>query len=196
MKRSSRNIVLSKAMRYVDEETRREYRERRLQSLECDNYTESELTGQADGNDGDEYYDEEGGGEEEGERCSPGPKAKKKKRATATAAAAQKSSSSSSNQWVGRAVKPLERLLLDNGIVPASAGSIVPSPAGSSSSSSSAEVNYYSIMAKPSIYPPRQNFCSVCGYLSNYCCLRCGARYCSIKCNEHHKETKCFKVSM
>lgn len=186
MKRSSRNIVLSKAMRYVDEETRREYRERRLQSLECDNYTESELTGQADGNDGDEYHDEEE--EEEGERCSPGPKAKKKKRATA-AATAQKgsSSSSSSNQWVGRAVKPLERLLLDNGIMPSSAGS---------SSSSGAEVNYYSIMAKPSIYPPRQNFCSVCGYLSNYCCLRCGARYCSIKCNEHHKETKCFKVSM
>ena len=71
MKRSSRNIVLSKAMRYVDEETRREYRERRLQSLECDNYTESDLTGQADGNDGDEY-------DEEGER-SPGPKAKKKR---------------------------------------------------------------------------------------------------------------------
>jgi zinc finger HIT domain-containing protein 1 len=172
MKRSSRNIVLSKAMRYVDEETRREYRERRLQSLECDNYTESDLTGQADGNDGDEY-------DEEGER-SPGPKAKKKR---LTAAAAQKSSSSS--QWAGRAVKPLERLLLDNGIVPSSA-----------KSSSNVEVNYYSIMAKPSIYPPRQNFCSVCGYLSNYCCLRCGAKYCSIKCNEHHKETKCFKVSM
>lgn len=176
MKRSSRNIVLSKAMRYVDEETRREYRERRLQSLECDNYMESELTGQTDGNDGDEY-------DEEGER-DPGPKAKKKR----AAVGAQKGSSSSS-QWAGRAVKPLERLLLDNGIVPSS-------PSSSSSSSSSAEVNYYSIMAKPSIYPPRQNFCSVCGYLSNYCCLRCGAKYCSIKCNEHHKETKCFKVSM
>jgi zinc finger HIT domain-containing protein 1 len=42
MKRSSsRNVVLSKAMRYVDEETRREFREKRLQSLECDNYEES-----------------------------------------------------------------------------------------------------------------------------------------------------------
>jgi len=168
MKRSSRNIVLSKAMRYVDEETRREYRERRLQSLECDNYQESELTGQVDGNDGDEY-------DEDGER-DLGPKTKKKRAAT------QKNSSS---KWAARAVKPLERLLLDNGVVSSSTGN-----------TSSSEVNYYSIMAKPSTYPPRQHFCSVCGYLSNYCCLRCGSKYCSIKCNEHHKETKCFKVSM
>ena len=166
MKRSSRNVVISKAMRYVDEETRREHRERRLQSLECDNYMESELTGQVDGKDGDEYDEEE---------RDVGPKAKKKRLATV---------SKSSNKWASRAVKPLERLLLDNGIVPSMAGSV------------GMEVNYYSAMALPSVYPPRQCFCSVCGYLSNYSCVRCGSKYCSIKCNEHHKETKCFKISM
>lgn len=35
-------MVLSKAMKHVDEETRREFRERRLQALECDNYVEME----------------------------------------------------------------------------------------------------------------------------------------------------------
>lgn len=45
MKRAStRNVVLSKAMRYVDEETRNEFRDKRLQSLECDNYVENEVT--------------------------------------------------------------------------------------------------------------------------------------------------------
>ena len=44
MKRAStRNVVLSKAMRYVDEETRKEFRDKRLQSLECDNYVEAEI---------------------------------------------------------------------------------------------------------------------------------------------------------
>lgn len=54
MKRSStRNVVLSKAMKHVDEETRREFRERRLQALECDNYNETEAV-QAD----DDAYNE------------------------------------------------------------------------------------------------------------------------------------------
>jgi zinc finger HIT domain-containing protein 1 len=49
MKRSStRNVVLSKAMKHVDEETRREFREKRLQALECDNYVEMEAAQQED----------------------------------------------------------------------------------------------------------------------------------------------------
>lgn len=50
---STRNVVLSKAMKHVDEETRREFREKRLQSLESDNYVEGEVT-QAD----DDAYNE------------------------------------------------------------------------------------------------------------------------------------------
>ena len=58
------------------------------------------------------------------------------------------------------------------------------------------EVNYYTITAKSSIFPLRQCFCSVCGYIGNYSCTRCGSKFCSIKCNENHKETRCFKFSM
>ena len=54
---STRNVVLSKAMKHVDEETRREFREKRLQSLESDNYVEGEIA-QADE---DAYNDSEVG---------------------------------------------------------------------------------------------------------------------------------------
>lgn len=58
------------------------------------------------------------------------------------------------------------------------------------------DINYHTIAAKPSVFPARQGFCSVCGYLGSYTCTRCGSKFCSIKCNESHKETRCFKFSM
>mmetsp|Transcript_28109 Transcript_28109/g.40034 ORF Transcript_28109/g.40034 Transcript_28109/m.40034 type:complete len:94 (+) Transcript_28109:330-611(+) len=91
-----------------------------------------------------------------------------------------------------RPVKSLERILLDNGI----------SPDNNNRSNQSTDnlvleaPNYYSIAAKPSIYPVRRNFCSVCGYFANYTCVRCGSRYCSIRCNTNHKETRCLKFSI
>jgi hypothetical protein len=42
MKRSTRNIVISKAFRVVDSETRKDLQDRRLQSFEADNYAEAE----------------------------------------------------------------------------------------------------------------------------------------------------------
>lgn len=49
MKRAStRNVVLSKAMKYVDEETRKEFRDKRLLALEADNYVENETKLNAD----------------------------------------------------------------------------------------------------------------------------------------------------
>jgi hypothetical protein len=57
-------------------------------------------------------------------------------------------------------------------------------------------VNYHTIAANPSMFPIRQCFCSVCGFIGNYSCTRCGSKFCSIKCNENHKETRCFKFSM
>ncbi|CAI2381322.1 unnamed protein product [Moneuplotes crassus] len=54
--------------------------------------------------------------------------------------------------------------------------------------------NYLSVVAKPSIYPQRF-FCSVCGYHATYSCVRCGMRTCSLKCDETHKETKCIKFA-
>lgn len=64
------------------------------------------------------------------------------------------------------------------------------------SNSRNYEVNYHTIAAKPSAFPARQCFCSVCGYIGHYSCTRCGSKFCSIKCNESHKETRCFKFSM
>ncbi len=40
---STRTVVLSKSFRVVDQETRREFRDKRLQALEADNYQETEV---------------------------------------------------------------------------------------------------------------------------------------------------------
>jgi zinc finger HIT domain-containing protein 1 len=50
-KRSSRAKTISKAMRLVDEDTRREVRERRIQQLEADNYAEEQQSSAVDDED-------------------------------------------------------------------------------------------------------------------------------------------------
>ena len=52
--------------------------------------------------------------------------------------------------------------------------------------------NYVTAAAGPCPHPPR-TFCSVCGYRSQYTCVRCGQRYCSIACQRTHQETRCGK---
>lgn len=52
--------------------------------------------------------------------------------------------------------------------------------------------NYLSAQAMPSKLPER-HFCAVCGFLSNYTCIPCGARYCSVKCLGTHLDTRCLK---
>jgi hypothetical protein len=54
---SSRTVVLSKAFKTVDAETRKEFAERRIQALEADNYIEHEV-GTDDAAD-DEYKNED-----------------------------------------------------------------------------------------------------------------------------------------
>uniref|UniRef100_A0A915IG60 HIT-type domain-containing protein n=1 Tax=Romanomermis culicivorax TaxID=13658 RepID=A0A915IG60_ROMCU len=51
---------------------------------------------------------------------------------------------------------------------------------------------YLNAQAPPSLLPAR-HFCAVCGFLSVYTCVRCGARYCSLKCLAVHKDTRCLK---
>ncbi|CAO3628792.1 unnamed protein product [Mucor fragilis] len=51
---------------------------------------------------------------------------------------------------------------------------------------------YQNCQVQPSIYPARK-FCSVCGYASEYKCLKCGMKYCSTKCLATHMETRCLK---
>ena len=106
MKRSStRNIVLSKAMRYVDDDTRKEYHDRRLQSLECNNYIENEqnLSIQVDDDIDDDYNND-----------SDDNKRNKKRNKKLL----NKKNINIRSKWETKVVKPLERLLLDNGIIP------------------------------------------------------------------------------
>ncbi|KAI8364036.1 hypothetical protein EDC96DRAFT_511685 [Choanephora cucurbitarum] len=51
---------------------------------------------------------------------------------------------------------------------------------------------YQTCAVAPSLYPPRK-FCSVCGFQSDYTCLRCGMKYCSTRCLSTHRETRCLK---
>eukprot|EP01031_Cornospumella_fuschlensis_P031897 gene31897-38565_t len=162
---STRQVKVSKAFQVVDEATRKANQDYRLLSLELDNYNEREMLGMG-GADEDNYQesDDEDGG-------------RKKKKAKATP-----KSKDIRSKWSVRPVKPLERLLLDNGI--------------SQESVSPFEVNYYTIAAQPSQVTSKHPFCSVCGYLGNYTCIRCGSRFCSVRCNNSHNETRCMKFSM
>lgn len=50
---------------------------------------------------------------------------------------------------------------------------------------------------KAAVGPPsstcRRHFCTVCGFSSNYTCVRCGMRFCSIRCQTIHDDTRCLK---
>ena len=56
-----------------------------------------------------------------------------------------------------------------------------------------AQPNYLTAASSPPSHPSRA-FCSVCGYLSCYTCVRCGMRYCSIPCQRTHGDTTCVKL--
>lgn len=247
---SSRTTVLSNAMKYVDEETRREVRDRRLLSLENDNYAEETEGATAEIGDEDDYNDNS---DDDQKKKKPKNMSKKKARMMGN------------DKWNNKVVKPLERILLDNGIVRAgsvnqtslrhreetvrsayvdveddakmqvefgnfyggSSNSSSNSPRGDNfrhtisnssiynnsssskegqhvfgtsssvtkTSASTYDADYWSAAATSSVTPTRRNFCSVCGYIGNYSCVRCGSRFCSIKCNTNHKETRCLKFS-
>ncbi|KAJ4839802.1 SWR1 complex subunit 6 [Turnera subulata] len=50
---------------------------------------------------------------------------------------------------------------------------------------------------KAAVGPPsstsRRHFCTVCGFSSNYTCVKCGMRFCSIRCKNIHDDTRCLK---
>jgi len=66
---------------------------------------------------------------------------------------------------------------------------------GSNGDKSNEKRNYYTILARPSKYPPMK-LCSVCGLTSLYNCQICGSLYCSLKCLEIHKDTRCLKFTV
>eukprot|EP01035_Chromulina_nebulosa_P019448 gene19448-25329_t len=157
-KRSSTRVkTISKSMRYIDNETRRDYKDRRILQLEADNYIEGlDLTTGVDIDDNDNSDDETN---------------KKNKR---------KTNSANKNKWSNRKIKTLERIIVEQGY---------------HESDPYNNPNYLTIIAEPSIFPPK-HFCSVCGNDGIYSCIRCGLRYCNITCYDNHKETRCMKLSL
>jgi len=65
---------------------------------------------------------------------------------------------------------------------------------GPNGDKSDESINYFTIVAKPSKYPPIK-ICSVCGLNSHYTCRICGSLYCSLKCLDIHKDTRCLKYT-
>ncbi len=177
IKRSStRAVVVSKNMRRVDIETRNEVRNRHLVMLEADNYVEAEIGGAGD----DEY----------GNNIDDDDNQKRKKTKS------NKSSSGLSlSKWSSKRVKPLEKIILEQGYDQARSDDLFALNVMSCVELCNRYPNDLSINAAQSSKPVRK-FCSVCGHAGQYACTRCGMRYCSIKCNSHHKETGCMKFSL
>eukprot|EP00752_Nemacystus_decipiens_P011038 g9807.t1 len=163
---SGRTVVLSKSMRVVDQETRNQVKDARLEALEADNYTEDQGGEQDDEFDLDED-DERGDGRQRGRSRaakSAGSKAKNK---------------GEKDPWKERKFKSLHQVLYEL------TNELCVYPGGATA---------LSIEAPDSKHPPRP-FCSVCGYHGLYTCTRCGSRFCSSKCSEQHKETRCLKFA-
>lgn len=53
--------------------------------------------------------------------------------------------------------------------------------------------SYLTAAVGPSSLTSRRHFCSVCGYIAPYTCVRCGSRFCSVKCQTVHNDTRCQK---
>ncbi|CAI5451048.1 unnamed protein product [Caenorhabditis angaria] len=54
-------------------------------------------------------------------------------------------------------------------------------------------IDAYTNSTAPPSYKPSRKFCAVCGFLSKYCCTRCGTKYCSLPCRDIHNDTRCMK---
>lgn len=164
---SSRVRTLSKSMRLVDDETRKEHRNMRLLMLEADNYVEGRSQEGEDENDEDFA-------EVEKEDHKKSHKRKHSKNLL---------SSMSTTKWNQKKVKSLERIIFEQGYNM------------STNKNTNLSVNYLDVAAGPSICPARQ-LCAVCGGLGKYKCTRCGSRFCTKRCDAHHKETRCMKFSI
>ena len=172
---STRTAVVSKAMAKVDEGARFEARDRRLQMLEADNYVEAESLAVGD----DAAYDDD----------EEGAMQRKKKQKLVSKVGVKL------NKWALRRIKPLERVVFEEGYKKGDADDLFGNSADLSIVRMGVYPNYVSICADASDLPPRK-FCSVCGLKGIYACNRCGLRYCTIKCNNQHKETRCMKFNL
>jgi zinc finger HIT domain-containing protein 1 len=167
-------------MRVVDNETRREVQNKRLSSLEADNYNEE--LGQGDA----AYESNSDSGGEGGTK-----KARKQKDGASTKRSkVQKGANMTArDKWAARRPRSIDKIIDE---FQYSKMQKSQDDTKMEFISHSDEVNFVNATVNPSRFPAR-HFCSVCGYHGNYSCVRCGMRFCSVKCNVNHKETRCLK---
>lgn len=58
------------------------------------------------------------------------------------------------------------------------------------------EATYLTAVAGPARTRSARTFCSVCGQISKYCCVRCGTKYCCLRCGTIHNETRCLRFTV
>lgn len=182
---SSRVSTLSKGMKVVDTDTRRDHVYRRISSLESDNYNEDK---------GEDAYDDNS---EEDDKAA---EASKKRKAAQGGASNGGGREAFRVRWSKRKVRSLERLIVEHGYArhPRAARDSGGAPAHAAAVAGGVYVdiaypNYASVSAAPSLYPQR-HFCSGCGQRGRYACMRCGLRTCSARCAEQHKESRCLLI--
>lgn len=173
---STRTVVVSRAMRTVDAETRHEVCNKRLSMLENDNYVDDESDWQ------DEAYGDDGGDKGgAGGGAGGAPKAKKSKLLQA-----------GMSKWALRRNKPLERIIHEQAYGGDEDGDLFASDRAAIIVRCGRYPNILSVNAGPSTTPARK-LCAVCGLSGIYACKRCGSKSCSIKCSTVHKEEQCLK---
>jgi zinc finger HIT domain-containing protein 1 len=166
---SERTTKISKAMKYVDQETRNIVRNARLDALEADNFGEEENREEEDAD--DVYIDEEIH-QTNNTATNPQKRSGSKKAITGGGGGMKKKKKFK--------VKNLAQLVFEEF---GTMEDVLKPP------------NYWTIAAKASTKPSR-HFCCVCGYFAPYTCTRCGSRFCRARCGESHKESGCLKFGL
>mmetsp|Transcript_8656 Transcript_8656/g.18379 ORF Transcript_8656/g.18379 Transcript_8656/m.18379 type:complete len:179 (-) Transcript_8656:16-552(-) len=166
-RRTLRGRKVSQRMAIVDESTRQQAVQARLDALENDNDA-----GEAAGDSDDEEF--QVGSEDEDDDGLPAKKGKKGRKAAGTK---RKLKGLAGDR---RGPKSFSRLLEESVLDP----------------QSSTGPNYLSSAAGPATGGAPRKFCSVCGNISMYTCTRCGSRFCCRKCYGVHTETRCLKFML
>lgn len=164
-RRSTRSKKVSERMSVVDEASRQQAAQARLDALENDNDVPDAFGL------GDDEDDEFVLNEDDDEDHEPIGKKRGKK---ARAGVKRKITRGAQDRWGPRT---FTRLLEESGL----------------ESDNSGKPNYLTAAAGPPQHAAPRKFCSVCGSSSTYTCARCGLRYCCKRCYVTHTETRCLK---
>uniref|UniRef100_A0A7S0R3J5 HIT-type domain-containing protein n=1 Tax=Chlamydomonas leiostraca TaxID=1034604 RepID=A0A7S0R3J5_9CHLO len=170
-RRTLRERKVSTRMAVVDESTRQQAVQARLDALEADNDAADEAN--APGSE-DEEFVIAGEDEEDEEMEVSGKKRRKKSGGGASAKRKQTRQGGGAPRGPRTFARVLEDYMLEQPANPT-------------------HPSYLTAAAGPPKSSVARKFCSVCGNASAYTCARCGSRYCNRRCYTTHCETRCLK---